>query len=118
MSVLTSNVRCADADASLSPAPVRHRGRPRRVLRAFIGLIFAAALFDPLAASAATSAKHEISANWLGNPANAPFGTAVVGEWHISTNDANDPEANDPVDNVRLTLTATAACRWSARRRA
>ncbi|GAA0724753.1 DUF7507 domain-containing protein [Dokdonella soli] len=68
-----------------------------------------AALVSPLSASAVTTAKHEISANWVGNPAAAPFGSAVISEWHINTNDANDPEANDPVNNVRLTLTATNA---------
>ncbi|HEX3680854.1 MAG TPA: hypothetical protein VHU90_14145, partial [Galbitalea sp.] len=57
------------------------------------------------AANAATNAVHEISANWVGNPTTAPYGQAITSEWHISTNDANDPEANDPVSNVRATLT-------------
>ncbi|SEH57123.1 MULTISPECIES: isopeptide-forming domain-containing fimbrial protein [unclassified Leifsonia] len=59
------------------------------------------------AATAATTAVHEITTNWVGNPAAAPYGAAVTSEWHISTNDATNPQANNPVDNVRVTLTAT-----------
>jgi uncharacterized repeat protein (TIGR01451 family)/fimbrial isopeptide formation D2 family protein len=70
-------------------------------------LALVVALLSPLPASAVTSAVHEMTANWVGNPASVPYGAAIIGEWHVSTNDANDPEANDPVDNVRLTLTAT-----------
>ncbi|WP_157578791.1 DUF11 domain-containing protein [Rudaea cellulosilytica] len=58
------------------------------------------------AASAATSATHEITTNWLGSPATAPYGGTVTAEWHVSTNDANNPQANDPVNNVRVTLIA------------
>lgn len=106
MSVLTSNVRCVDADTSLSSAPDKHRPSRWRSIRACLGLAFVAALLSPLPASAVPTV-HELTANWVGNPASVPFGTAVIGEWHVSTNDANDPEANDPVDNVRFTLTAT-----------
>jgi uncharacterized repeat protein (TIGR01451 family)/fimbrial isopeptide formation D2 family protein len=59
------------------------------------------------AANATTTAVHEITANWVGNPAAAPYGQAVTSEWHISTNDATNPQANNPVSNVRATLTAT-----------
>ncbi|GAA2078900.1 hypothetical protein GCM10009840_12500 [Pseudolysinimonas kribbensis] len=59
------------------------------------------------AANAATTAVHEITANWVGSPSSAPYGKAVTSEWHISTNDATDPEANDPVNDVRATLTVT-----------
>ena len=46
------------------------------------------------AATAATTAVHEITANWVGNPTTAPSGQAITSEWHISTNDANDPETD------------------------
>jgi uncharacterized repeat protein (TIGR01451 family) len=59
------------------------------------------------AANAATTAVHEITTNWVGGPATAAYGSAVTSEWHISTNDATNPQANNPVDNVRATLTAT-----------
>lgn len=59
------------------------------------------------AAQAATTAAHEITVNWLGTPTTAPFGSTLTSEWHISTNDSVDPFANDPVDNVRATLTMT-----------
>jgi uncharacterized repeat protein (TIGR01451 family)/fimbrial isopeptide formation D2 family protein len=72
-----------------------------------MAMTLVAALVIPLTASAVTSATHEIAANWVGNPAAAPFGSAIISEWHINTNDANVPPANDPVSNVRLTLTAT-----------
>jgi uncharacterized repeat protein (TIGR01451 family) len=68
--------------------------------------LFAALAFSSLA-SAATSAVHEIKSNWAGAPASASYGTALTSEWHINTNDANNPQAKDPVNNVRLTLTAT-----------
>ena len=58
-------------------------------------------------ASAATTAVHEITTNWVGNPTTAPFGQAITSEWHISTNDATNPQANNPVSNVRATLTVT-----------
>jgi fimbrial isopeptide formation D2 family protein/uncharacterized repeat protein (TIGR01451 family) len=58
-------------------------------------------------ANAATTAVHEITANWVGSPTTAPYGQALTSEWHISTNDASNPQANDPVNNVRVTLVAT-----------
>lgn len=58
-------------------------------------------------ANAATTAVHEITASWVGSPSTAPFGSAVTAEWHVSTNDATNPQANEPVDNVRVTLVAT-----------
>ena len=89
-----------------------HSGRPTtgfRFTAAFAVLAVSAVSVIGLAApaSAATVAVHEITANWYGSPAptTAPFGQSLTGEWHISTNDANDPQANDPVDNVRATLT-------------
>ncbi|MBO1739252.1 isopeptide-forming domain-containing fimbrial protein [Leifsonia sp. TF02-11] len=59
------------------------------------------------AATAATTAVHEITTNWVGSPASAAYGTALTTEWHVSTNDATNPQANAPVDNVRVTLVAT-----------
>jgi uncharacterized repeat protein (TIGR01451 family) len=58
-------------------------------------------------ANAATTAVHEITANWVGSPTTAPLGQAITSEWHISTNDATNPQANNPVSNVRATLTVT-----------
>ncbi|MCI0159386.1 DUF11 domain-containing protein [Leifsonia shinshuensis] len=59
------------------------------------------------AATAATTAVHEITTNWVGSPTSAPYGAALTTEWHVNTNDATNPQANAPVDNVRLTLVAT-----------
>lgn len=66
-------------------------------------------LAQPSPALAATTAKHEITAGWAGSPTptNAPYGTTVTAEFHVNTNDAANPAANDPVDNVRATLTVT-----------
>ena len=60
-------------------------------------------------ANAAVTATHEITANWADVPAptNAPYGVTRTAEFHLNTNDANDPFANNPVSNVRATLTAT-----------
>jgi len=60
-------------------------------------------------ANAAVTATHELTANWadLPAPTNAPYGVTRTAEFHLNTNDANDPFANDPVTNVRATLTAT-----------
>jgi hypothetical protein len=60
-------------------------------------------------AAAATVAVHEIKANWLNNPTSVPYGGTITGEWHINTNDASDPYAKDPVDNVTVTVTMTNA---------
>lgn len=79
----------------------------RRFLLAAAAIGFLAAFAIAPAASAATSATHELTTNWVGSPANAQYGSTVIAEWHINTNDANNPQANDPVNNVRLTLTAT-----------
>ncbi|WP_243062268.1 isopeptide-forming domain-containing fimbrial protein [Humibacter sp. RRB41] len=64
-------------------------------------------LAQPSPALAATTAKHEITADWAGSPTptNAPYGTTVTAEFHVNTNDATNPAANDPVNNVRATLT-------------
>ncbi|SEB07579.1 DUF7927 domain-containing protein [Leifsonia sp. 21MFCrub1.1] len=59
-------------------------------------------------ALAASVAVHEITAKWAGDPVptSAPYGQPVTAEWRVNTNDATDPFANDPVDNVRVTLVA------------
>lgn len=56
----------------------------------------------------ATPSVHEITANWAGDPATteAPYGQPVIAEWRVNTNDAQDPYANENVDNVRATLSA------------
>lgn len=58
-------------------------------------------------ASAAPFSAHEITANWTGTPVRttAPFGQAVTAEWHVNTNDVDDPFSKEPVENVRATLT-------------
>ena len=103
MSAFNKNSGCAP---SLKPADKRNRsvGRFQRLIAA-IG--FLAAFGVASTASAATSAVHEITTNWAGSPATAPYGSTVIAEWHINTNDANNPQANDPVNNVRVTMTAT-----------
>ncbi|WP_461164335.1 DUF7927 domain-containing protein [Arthrobacter sp. R4-81] len=60
------------------------------------------------AAWAAPGSIHEITANWAGDPAptDAPFASTRVAEFHVNTNDADAPQLNEPVDNVRATLTA------------
>ncbi len=80
-----------------------------RVLSALVAIgVGAVSVFSLAgAANAATTAVHEITANWVGAPATAPFGSAVTSEWHVSTNDATNPQANNSVDNVRLTLVVT-----------
>ncbi|WP_261165246.1 DUF11 domain-containing protein [Microbacterium sp. Marseille-Q6965] len=62
----------------------------------------------PAVAYAAPVSVHEITARWAGNPVPtaAPFGQPVTAEWRVNTNDADDPYSNEPVDNVRVTLTA------------
>ncbi|GAB3615814.1 hypothetical protein GCM10027416_03710 [Okibacterium endophyticum] len=56
---------------------------------------------------AAPASVHEITANWVGDPVptEAPYGQPVTAEWHVNTNDVDDPYSNEPVDNVRATLT-------------
>ncbi|MDF1479311.1 SpaA isopeptide-forming pilin-related protein [Leifsonia sp. H3M29-4] len=51
---------------------------------------------------------HEITANWVGDPlpTEAPFGQPMTAEFHVNTNDTQDPYSNAPVANVRATLTA------------
>ncbi|MGX9899491.1 hypothetical protein ACW0JT_05610 [Arthrobacter sp. SA17] len=60
------------------------------------------------AAWAAPGSIHEITANWAGDPApiDAPFASTRVAEFHVNTNDSAAPQLNEPVDNVRATLTA------------
>jgi len=93
--------------------------RPRsRVAVSFVAVRVGAALLATVTlvlagvsapANAAVTATHEITANWADVPAptNAPYGVTRTAEFHINTNDANDPFANNPVSNVRATLTAT-----------
>jgi fimbrial isopeptide formation D2 family protein/uncharacterized repeat protein (TIGR01451 family) len=58
-------------------------------------------------ASAAPLSVHEITANWAGDPVptEAPYGQPVTAEFHVNTNDTEDPYSNEPVENVRATLT-------------
>ncbi|WP_243229117.1 hypothetical protein [Microbacterium sp. CIAB417] len=65
-------------------------------------------LFPAMAATAAPQSTHEITATWAGDPAptEAPFGQPVRAEWRVNTNDSSDPFSNEPVENVRATLTA------------
>lgn len=58
-------------------------------------------------AFAAPASVHEITANWAGDPVptEAPFGQPVTAEFHVNTNDVDDPYSNEPVENVRATLT-------------
>lgn len=61
-----------------------------------------------LAANAAIVSEHEITANWAAPvPASVLYANLVTAEWHISTNDASQPETNEDVANVTATLTAT-----------
>src|SRR3546814_4995915 len=59
-------------------------------------------------ASADPQSTHEITANWAGNPSPtaAPFGQPVTAEFHVNTNDTENPYSNALVENVRATLTA------------
>jgi len=99
---------------------MQSRRRRERGAGSFAGLRGAAAIVAGLAlvlagmsapAHAAATAVHELTANWAGSPlpTSAPYGQALTSEWHLNTNDANDPYAKDPVDNVRVTLVATNA---------
>lgn len=89
----------------------RSAGRRPRGAAAFAGI--AALTLSLLAAPAAPAAQaaplsaHEITANWTGTPVptTAPYGQPVTAEWHVNTNDVDDPFSNEPVENVRATLT-------------
>lgn len=60
------------------------------------------------AANAAIVAEHEITANWAAPvPTSVLYGNPVIAEWHINTNDAEQPESNEDVTNVTATLTAS-----------
>ncbi len=89
-------------------SPLRRRPLAAVSVTAVISLV-AVMLVVPTAVSAATAAKHEITATWAGTPAptSAQYASPVNAEFHINTNDANNPKANDPVDNVRASLTVT-----------
>lgn len=79
------------------------------LLAAPLALVVAAgSLLTAAPATAAPVSVHEITAVWAGDPApaEAPFGQPVTAEWRVNTNDADDPYSNEPVDNVRATLTA------------
>jgi fimbrial isopeptide formation D2 family protein/uncharacterized repeat protein (TIGR01451 family) len=75
-----------------------------------IGAVLAVVAVGVVASPAyAVPTVHEITADWADSPAptDAPYGVTRTAEFHISTNDAADPYTNDPVSNVRATLTAT-----------
>lgn len=80
-----------------------------RALSAIVAIatIAAGVFISAPAAIAAPASVHEITANWAGDPTptEAPFGQPVTAEWHVNTNDVDDPYSNEPVDNVRATLT-------------
>ena len=75
-----------------------------------IGAVLAVVAVGVVASPAnAVPTVHEITADWADSPAptDAPYGVTRTAEFHINTNDATDPYTNDPVNNVRATLTAT-----------
>ena len=87
-------------------------GSPRRVgfriTAGILALVTAIGVFSiGGVAYAATTAVHEITGTWVNPPASVPSGSVVTSEWRINTNDAANPQANDPVNNVRVTLVAT-----------
>lgn len=86
-----------------------HRGLLWPVRAAAATLATAALVLTGMTAPAfaAPASVHEITANWAGDPVptEAPFGQPVTAEWHVNTNDVDDPFSNEPVDNVRATLT-------------
>lgn len=91
--------------------PLRNTRAGRRVrawLAAPVALVVAAGTVMVAEPAFAVPTTHEITVVWAGDPVptSAPFGQPVTAEWRVNTNDVNDPYANDPVDNVRATLTA------------
>ncbi|MCP2638535.1 DUF11 domain-containing protein, partial [Microbacterium sp. HD4P20] len=95
---------------SVSTAGARRRppGRRRATAAAFTGVAaLILSLLPVAAAQAAPLSVHEITANWAGDPTptEAPFGQPVTAEFHVNTNDSEDPYSNEPVENVRATLT-------------
>ncbi|HWI31778.1 MAG TPA: hypothetical protein VNT50_09825, partial [Microbacterium sp.] len=83
--------------------------RLHRALSAIVAIatIAASVFIAAPAATAAPASVHEITANWTGSPVptTAPYGQPVTAEWHVNTNDVDDPYSNEPVENVRATLT-------------
>lgn len=87
----------------------RRRGRPlfkAVTLASALAVVWVTAIASP---AAAVPTSHEITATWADSPAptDAPYGATRTAEFRINTNDASDPFANGPADNVRATLTAT-----------
>lgn len=81
----------------------------RRTAKAAVASLAAALMVisGATAASAAIVAAHEITANWAAPaPTSVMYGNPVIAEWHINTNDAEQPESNQDVTNVTATLTA------------
>lgn len=81
-----------------------------RTIRGAISTVIAFGLVlsgTSLAANAAIVSEHEITANWAAPvPASVLYANSAIAEWHISTNDASQPETNEDVANVTATLTA------------
>lgn len=88
----------------------RREGGTRRIGKATVASVAAMLMVvsGATAANAAIVATHEITANWAAPvPTSVQYGNPVVAEWHINTNDAEQPESNEDVTNVTVTLTAS-----------
>lgn len=97
-----------------SKSTLDHESPGRRNLirsaRAIAAAVASAAIVlagSTVPAAAAPQSVHEITANWAGDPVptEAPYGQPVTAEFHVNTNDNGDPYTNEPVENVRATLT-------------
>lgn len=106
--VATSDNRSTGAQHRRTPGRHVMKRRPWRAAAAVVASIALMAGAGAVPASAEPQSVHEIMANWAGDPlpTEAPFGQPVTAEFHVNTNDTEDPYSNEPVENVRATLTA------------
>ncbi|WP_136707103.1 SpaA isopeptide-forming pilin-related protein [Agromyces sp. H66] len=105
--VATSDNRSTAAQHRRTHGRHALKRRPWRALAALAASIALMAGTAAVPASAEPQSVHEITANWAGDPlpTKAPFGQPVTAEFHVNTNDTEDPYSNEPVENVRATLT-------------
>jgi LPXTG-motif cell wall-anchored protein len=82
-------------------------GTPRRWIVALVAGAMTLGTVLVGAAPASAAPVYQITASWAdGTPTTVKSGDVVTGVWRVNMNDDAPAPANDPVDNVTVTITA------------
>ncbi|MGA0568585.1 DUF7507 domain-containing protein [Rathayibacter sp. KR2-224] len=81
-------------------------GTPRRWLVGLVAAVMTVGTVLAAATPASAAPVYQITGSWAdGTPTTVKSGDVVTGVWRVNVNDGAPAPANDPVDNVTVTIT-------------